>query len=298
MRTSFLLACAVPLAVTAQNDYFANDPVWRVGSLCNNGGGIGGSCMSDKTYNYFLSGDTLANGYTYKKVMRQGMETVYWQGGNPPPPPMCTGTTQFGPELVALLRQDGLAIFEWQEDMEVLVYDFDLNTGDTLPLSTTNWNPDITVGAIDSVLVGTEWRKRFALINSWAPYLVEGVGSSHGLLEPVSNFFDCGYELDCYGLGSTGYYPGQGPDCHMVMGLTAAQERPARFQVFPNPATSRITVVSDRSLGTLRLFDAQGREVIVHTTNSMATGIDLGGLGSGMYVLANATERRMLSIMR
>lgn len=298
MRTSFLLAWAVPLAVTAQNDYFANDPVWRVSSLCNNGGGIGGSCMSDRTYNYFLSGDTSANGYTYKKVMRQGTETVYWQGGNPPPPPMCTGTTQFGPELVALLRQDGLAIFEWQEDMEVLVYDFDLNTGDTLPLSTTNWNTDITVGAIDSVLVGTEWRKRFALINSWAPYLVEGVGSSHGLLEPISNFFDCGYELECFGLGNMGYYPAQGPDCHMVMGILPPPVLPAPLHVFPNPANTEVMVVGDRLLGTLRLLDAQGREVLVHAANAPSGRIDLAGLRTGMYVLANATERRILSIVR
>lgn len=298
MKTLFLIVFAVPLAAAAQNDYFANDPVWRVGSLCNNGGGIGGSCMSDKTYNYYLSGDTLANGFTYKKVMRQGTETVYWLGGNPPPPPMCTGTSQFGPELVALLRQDGLAIFEWQEDMDVLVYDFDLNTGDTLPLSTTNWNTDITVGAIDSIQVGTEWRKRFALINSWAPYLVEGIGSSHGLLEPVSNFFDCGYELECFGLGSMGYYPSQGPDCHMAMGLFDPPARPAQFQVFPNPATTGIEVVSDRSLGTVRLFDAQGREVLVHTTNAMSTRIGLEGLGAGMYVLANASERRLVNIER
>lgn len=298
MKTLFLIVFAVPLAAAAQNDYFANDPVWRVGSLCNNGGGIGGSCMSDKTYNYYLSGDTLANGFTYKKVMRQGTETVYWLGGNPPPPPMCTGTSQFGPELVALLRQDGLAIFEWQEDMDVLVYDFDLNTGDTLPLSTTNWNTDITVGAIDSIQVGTEWRKRFALINSWAPYLVEGIGSSHGLLEPVSNFFDCGYELECFGLGSMGYYPSQGPDCHMAMGLFDPPARPAQFQVFPNPAITGVEVVSDRSLGTVRLFDAQGREVLVHTTNAMSTRIDLEGLGAGMYVLANASERRLVNIER
>lgn len=281
MRTSFLLAFVVPLAATAQNDYFANDPVWRVGSLCNNGGGIGGSCMSDKAYNYFLSGDSLANGYTYKKVMRQGTETVYWQGGNPPPPPMCTGTTQFGPELVALLRQDGQAIFEWQEDMDVLVYDFDLSAGDTLPLSTTNWNNDITVGAIDSIQVGTEWRKRFALVNSWAPYLVEGIGSSHGLLEPISNFFDCGYELECYGLGTTGYYPVQGPDCHLVMGLPTSLEQFEPLQVFPNPTANGIMVVGERPLGTLRFFNAQGGEVLVHTTYAMSAWIDLASLAPG-----------------
>ena len=300
MRTPLLLAGLLPLCAFAQNDYFANDPIWRQSSLCNGGGGVGGSCISDKTYNYVLAGDTVANGYTYKKVMRQGTETLYWQGGNPPPPPIYTGTIQFGPEFVAYLRQDGLTIRELQVDigMEYLVHDFNLNTGDTLPWSTTNWNTDITVGAIDSIQVGTEWRKRFALVNSWAPYLIEGIGSSHGLLEPVSNFFDCGYALECFGLGAVGYYPAPGPDCALAMGTTGPEPMIIDLAVYPNPAMDRLHITGDQPLGPVSLFDAQGRVVAAARAQGSALDLDIHDLPPGLYIASIGNYRMKVIIER
>lgn len=282
----------------AQNDYFANDPTWRQSSLCNDGGGVGGSCISDKTFNYYVSGDSLVNGIVHKKVQQAGTEYLYWQGGNPPPPPLCTGTLAFGPQLVALLRQDGLQMLMWDGAMDQVLHDFDLAVGDTLPLTVANWNTDITVGAIDSVLVGTEWRKRFALTNSWAPYLIEGIGSSHGLLEPVSNFIDCGYELECFGLGVVGYYPAPGPDCALAMGNPELEAPSINMTAHPNPATDRLSISASQPLGMVQLFDAQGRQVMTAWAQGSALELDIRDLPPGLYIASVGNTRMKVIVER
>ncbi|MBL0044702.1 MAG: T9SS type A sorting domain-containing protein [Flavobacteriales bacterium] len=299
MRTLVLLALGLPFLAHAQNDYLANDPVWTNTAVCGDmGGGGGGMCVSTDTYNYRLDGDSLIGVYTYSKVMRSGSVSLAWQGGPPPPPPACTGTSVYGPQDAGLLRQDGLRLYAWDGDSDELLYDFDLEVGETLPVTMNNWNTDITVTAIDSLLVGTEWRKRFALANSWAPFLIEGIGSSNGLFEPLSNFLECGYSLDCFGLDTVGYYPGPGPNCSLAMGVAQVSIARSNLTVSPNPVNDMLSIsgVDPQHMGFVRLFDVQGCERLQGALYRENMTLDMSAIPGGVYVLVVGDQRQQVVV--
>ncbi|MBK9176934.1 MAG: T9SS type A sorting domain-containing protein [Flavobacteriales bacterium] len=159
--------------------------------------------------------------------------------------------------------------------------------GQTLPLSYTNWNADITVVAVDSVLIGTAMRARYELGNSWAQYLIEGVGSSHGLFEPLSNFFDCGYTLDCFGLGAEGFYPEDWVGgCELEMG-TAQLEEPRVFSIAPNPSHGNVFIAGLRAGSQVTVSDATGRTVLAQRSSTDRLQLDVSALPNGCYVVTS-----------
>jgi hypothetical protein len=183
---------------------------------------------------------------------------------------------------VYLIRQDGRQLRIWADEMDGLLYDFDLDVGSTLPLSWNNWNDDITVVAVDSVLIGGSMRARFELANSWAQYLIEGVGTSHGLFEPVSNFLECGYELLCYGLGNVAYYPGTG-SCELIMALP--QNVGPKVTIGPLLASDVLQVEGTGALGGIRVLDASGRVVLTVNAPERTALIDVSALPAGPYLI-------------
>jgi len=280
-QIALLLSSLIGTAVAAQN-YLANDPVWRVNSTC----GVPAPCIAYDYYNYSTASDSVIQGVTWTKVLRQGLYSLVWQSPNPPDP-NCQGVHPYGPtadgSYTKLIRQQGRQLRIWADDTDQLLFDFDLVAGSTLPLSWNNWNTDITVLAVDSVLIGTEMRARYELGNSWAQYLIEGVGSSHGLFEPLSNFFDCGYGLDCFGLGSIGYYPAEGPNCALEMGIAPSAALPANLLV-PNPANDVVRISAAAPWITLEIRDARGA-VVLRQHKSVNNEIAVSMLKPGLYTV-------------
>ena len=284
-HTTLLLSSLIALSAGAQN-YLANNPVWSVHSIC----GVPAPCIASDDFNYYTAGDSLVQGVTWTKVERQGQYSLAWQSPNFPDP-NCQGSYPYGPAVdvsyTQLVRQEGRQLRIWADDSDQLLYDFDLVVGSTLPLSWNNWNTDITVLAVDSILIGTEMRARYELANSWAQYLIEGVGTSHGLFEPVSNFFDCGYGLDCFGLGTDAFYPpgASGPSCW----LTMAVEEPVAdvWSLSPNPTDDAIVITAAR--GTLRevvLRDMHGRLVQrLRPAFALNATLDVSALPNGCYAV-------------
>ena len=284
MRHTTLLVSSLIASVAAAQNYLANDPVWRVHSIC----GVPAPCIANDTYNYYTAGDSVIQGVTWTKVLRQGSYTRGWQSPNPPDP-TCQGLYPYGPTYygVKLIRQEGRQMRIWADDTDQLLYEFDLVVGSTLPLAWNNWNTDITVLAVDSVLIGTEMRARYELANSWAQYLIEGVGTSHGLFEPVSNFFDCGYGLDCFGLGADAFYPDAGgPSCWLAMAVDQ-EHAPSEWTLAPNPADDMVTITT-KATGSQEVLvrDMHGRIVLQERLSSAAKAtIDVSALPNGCYAL-------------
>ena len=286
-RTTLLLSSLIASAVVAQN-YLANDPVWRVHSVC----GVPAPCIAYDDYNYYAAGDSVIQGVTWTKVLRQGSYTLGWQSPNPPDP-NCQGLHPYGPAYygVKLIRQEGRQLRIW-DGTDQLLHEFDLVVGSTLPLSSTNWNTDITVVAVDSVLIGTEMRARYELANSWAQYLIEGVGSSHGLFEPVSNFFDCGYGLDCFGLGADAFYPSAGgSSCWLPMAVHEVNAV-GEWTLAPNPADHVVTITTNTSASQeVVVRDMHGRIVLRERLSSLPkASLDLSRLPSSCYALSIGEE--------
>lgn len=280
MRRAILpVFLGLSVAASAQG-YLDNDPRWSVRSIC----AVPAPCIATDTYMYFTAGDSLIEGTLWTKVLRQGEVSYLWQGP-PPVGPGCSGGMLYGPELhgVYLVRQEGRQLRIRADNADTLLYDFDLNLGDTLPLSWNNWSDDITVVAVDSVLVGNTMRARFELANSWAQYMIEGVGTSHGLFERVSDFFDCGFELLCFGLGEVAYYPSTGVACEGIMAVVDRKLPP--MTVGPVPASEQFTLFSAGPLGSIRVLDATGREVVRAQSADPSASIDVSGLPNGPYTV-------------
>lgn len=282
-HTSLLILSLFALNAGAQA-YLANDPVWHVRSIC----AVPVPCIATSNHNYLLVGDSVINGSTWTKVQEQGTSTLNWQGGGPADPG-CQGTTMYISPWVRLIRQEGRQLRIWADEADQLLHDFDLEVGDTLPLSYTNWNTDITVLAVDSILIGMEMRARYELGNSWAQYLIEGVGTSHGLFEPVSNFLECGFSLECFGLGTDAYYPPgvTGSSCLLAMTMDEAKA-PDSWSLSPNPADNAVMINANGTAPlVVKVQDMRGRIVLLKrlTTASNAS-LDVSSLPNGCYALS------------
>ena len=152
---------------------------------------------------YTVDGTISAGGYEYAKFNRsteyeQGTDLGLW----------CTESLSTSEAIIGI-REESKRVFvlpnptsELSE--EYLAYDFNLTVGDTVPNPYYYQFPggssdfDLIIHTIDSVFISGTWRKRYK-INSW-PDIIEGVGSSSGLLNPLNYEWSgaCGIYLNCY----------------------------------------------------------------------------------------------------
>ena len=294
MRQPVLALLVLGAATVNAQDYLGNDPRWRQNSIC----GVPAPCIASDTYQYYTAGDSLIGAVTWTKVLRTGTVSLSWQSPDPPQP-SCSGTTGYDTDLygVRLIRQEGRQLRIWADDSDQLLHEFDLQVGETLPQSFTNWSTQITVIAVDSVLIGTEMRARYELSNSWAQYLIEGVGSSHGLFEPLTDFFDCGYGLDCFGLGTVSYYPATwSGSCVLIMGLEESAEKEAMV-LAPNPADETVAISGMGTGAVITVHDALGRIVLQERSGGSTSQLDVSSFANGCYsiLVADRVMRLVVS---
>ena len=123
-------------------------------------------------YQYSVNGDTTVNTKNYSKVYMSGPSYH---------------------SLFRLLREDTAneIIYESSDwgNTEDTLYDFNLNINDTLPGWKNYWNKRLKeyVKKVDSILIGKAYRKMLVVTDvansSQSDSLIEGIGSSHGLLD-------------------------------------------------------------------------------------------------------------------
>ena len=260
-----ILAATLISAVSPSqtNAYFQNNPVWRISSGCS----YDQWCVRNELYNYYLKGDTTVNSLTYKKVFKKGEGS--YSPKMPGTNPVCPWPYNYiDPMPSYFLRSAGKQVFVVKANAsstfsESLLYDFNLKVGDTIPQTYNSWQTDITVTSIDSILTSDGYRKRFALSNTThVDYIIEGIGHSKGLFEPIGPVLDCGYALQCFSMNGAAYFPSSGPSCELALGIPS-DATPGMHKVFPNPFTASTTIevgsiVSD---GQLHIYDQYGRRL-------------------------------------
>ena len=152
---------------------------------------------------YTVDGTITAGGYEYVKFNRsteyeQGTDLGLW----------CTESFSTYDAIVGI-REENKRVFvnpnpTSEQSEEYLAYDFNLTVGDTVPDPYYYQSPgglsdfDLIIHTIDSVFISGTWRKRYQ-INSF-PDIIEGVGSSSGLLNPLNYAWSgaCDISLYCY----------------------------------------------------------------------------------------------------
>lgn len=181
---------------------------------------------------------------------------------------------------------------------EYLLYDFDVQPGDTLY----------------DVYVGTSFHEDFSLVDmvvnnidtqvthgSMRPvvYLnggtwISGIGNHQGLfMEPWPNVSDYLLELHCFSHLDSIYYPWTTGvvfgTCAMNVGIETSPEA-AMIQVYPNPTTSTITLQTETPLKQAWLTDLAGRRLMPMLPIGTQWEADLSTLPSGMYLIDVLTQ--------
>jgi hypothetical protein len=265
-------------------NYFENNPKWRLSSSCNIGGG---DCIENQEYVYYISGDSIVDSLSYHKVFRRGKFSESWFASEPTPS-WCNGSSIFNVFYI-LIRQEGKKIYTRNEYDEVdqLLYNFNLNIGDTLPITSNQLYDNIIVSSIDSILVGNHYRKVFNLSGFDPHILIEGIGHEAGFFELFPPTLECASYLSCFTLNDTTFYPEFGSPCDLSVDIyEVINHQP--FKVYPNPTNSFLIVDSNKPINKnhISIFNGTGQQLNVsfHQNTQNKITIDISQLSKGLYI--------------
>jgi hypothetical protein len=276
-----VLMFVVCLGVNAQSyvPFPTDSAIWRVSFFTAQQGCPGLAAE----YHYEITGDTTISSITYKKINRIGYTLDIFCYYGP-----------FG--YVGAIREDTnkrIYLCLPNSSTDTLLYDFNLNVGDTVRSYLNYFGGYPLVGSIDSILIGSSYRKRFNLYyppSGSGPSIIEGIGSTHGLLDWNPEFEASG-NLDCFKLYNQTLYPDTTTTCNMLVTGAPLPPPKSNITIFPTPSTGQITVTLPTSgFGKTiyySLTDISGRIMRSEqiTTIDGAIIIDRKELTDGVYLL-------------
>jgi len=242
----------------------------------------GSSCMVYDDYNLFISGDSTVGNFTYHKLYKNG----FLSSDCPPP-----GNYYFS-EFAGLFRQDlpNKKVYINRFGIDTLAYDFNLNVGDTLPVTGLDGTPGNVIYLIDSVLVGADYRKRFWLNDTISVALIEGIGSTYGPFAPIAEPFESGNNLWCFRIDSLPAWTANIGSC----GLIGMEEFPEEGQIIiPNPFQTNSVIRSSKILNNASLiFYNLAGQVSIQMDGISGTEINIPmkGISEGIYFLVLTVE--------
>jgi hypothetical protein len=174
--------------------------------------------------------------------------------------------------------------------IDSLLYDFDLQVGDFLPLTYNNLSSDIQIDNITTIQVGTETRNVFHFNQgNGIDSLIEGIGHNKGLIGTMQPFEFFEYELMCFSLDGTSYYPSLGVACDLTV---STQEiiQTISSQISPNPVVdfAQTSFSNPVNIIDVLAIDLLGRKVILpyKSVNENTIEIDSRELTKGYYVIS------------
>ncbi len=258
-------------------------------------------------YTYALSGDTTILGQTYHKIYHKGTYSNYEETWG------FYFVLESGPYpdnrgYIGAMREDSLKhiyffrgpdYFGVSDSVERLLYDFNLNVGDTLPVTVNSSYTVNVVDAVDSILLGGVYHKSFLIrdVASGPPYfaLVEGMGSTIGLMEAQNVFFERYDNLECFTKSGTTVYenhqssfsgsPNYGCALPGTVGINE-HSKDGPFNVFPNPTTGILILKTPFSENTrVEIADVLGKVIYKTEFTTAENQIDLESFPKGVYFL-------------
>jgi hypothetical protein len=300
----FLLFPALLEAQTPWNIPFDSTSRWSVKESY----ALDPSCVTSIYYVYFIEGDTLLANRTYKKLYYNSkLENTYF--GTYPYPQycmICNTNACSGPQYqlhryAGALRDSALKVFFFPATYtaEQVLYDFDLDLGDTLP-RTLVYDSTYRVARLDTVQIGTQQRRRFFCVNDcgWPDTntIIEGIGQEQGPITPMICFFEDIWELECYSEGGfTVYTAPNTPDCNLLVGTAGdqAQSEPGLI-IFPNPVQGRLNISLPGVFnGRVNIYNLLSQQVDSRAYTGLP--VDVSSLDAGIYLLEFETGSKRLT---
>lgn len=294
----FLLTLTVGQGQTNVYHPFPEDSASWVINRWNN---ICGNYCDSKVFT--MNGDTVINSYSYNKIY---IQTLYFYIISYPPN-LEVGTSNItSKQYWACIRQDTVnkKVFVLTPSMtkDTILFDFDLKLGDTLSPSYLHDQQDTTVvSSIDSILIGTEYHKRFNFSkpNSyiWVVSFIEGVGSNAGI-DQIYEAFEGGFTLTCFNGNIINYEEvyGQCGVNAMTIGVSE-NESFNKIKIFPNPCNTETTIFTDCYLNnaTLTICNLLGQQVKqIRNISGQTFTLRRDNLSSGLYFLLLTQDSKKL----
>jgi hypothetical protein len=239
-------------------------------------------------YQYLICGDSILNGQQYKKLFYRDLDDA-------------DPEHILSEEFYGLMREDTLnrkvyAINSYNYynecpiNDEFLLYDFDLEVGDTTDMCLlSQWGQWIIYDINYETIFNKERRLFYQFNNSWE-YIIEGVGSNYGLLE-WGNFTkknESGSKGAYFELMN--YCNGTDEECGYLWVGIEEREESVKLKVTPNPAKEIVNFefgnIQNLQQAQLRCYDVFGSllhsEAIVQGQKEVV--LDISSWPSGMYV--------------
>ena len=228
---------------------------------------------------YRIGDDTTVNDLNYKKV---------WY---------CQDSSFSDAALFGLIREENERIFfvDNNSNSEHLLYDFNIETGDTVHVFSLPYQGDCEVElvciSIDTVNYFDIPRKVWSFASYDSEVWIEGIGNANGLFQ--NRYYEClidvYYELLCSYDGDSLIY--QNPDgypCYInTVGIKEVTDK-TPVKIFPNPVPRgyNIRLTSSVTIKSVTVYTVGGKELRPMTNfNNTNITIETSGLPKGMYVL-------------
>jgi hypothetical protein len=266
-----------------------SNAMWR-----ENFGGIEVNC---EDYQYFITGDTIINDLMYHKLQKSGI--VYAAGGFG-----CSWDIFWSINYYAgCFRNDVSAkkvyYMNPYTDTEKVIYDFSLSVGDTIP--ELDYYPNYpTIESIDSIEIGGKFHKRFKIDNkcwdAYTLYIIEGIGSTYGLLSSTFCPFESASTLLCLSINEETFYSDpwwQGNCTPIYLEIEDYSQDKMMISLYPNPTNGELRIESGKlRVENMELFDIYGRKqnVSVENLSSVESRLDISHLSAGIYFMKIYTE--------
>ena len=282
---------------------FPDSVIWRVDYNYNFSFQI--PCIKNYYLEYYSKGDTTIN----SRVCRKIFVSVVMDTDTCKAYPLYLPS----PGYVGALKDDSSAnkaffIFP-NSTVDSLLYDYNLMVGDTMKGLISQYNSfyNAIVLSVDSVLINNSYRKKWNFIQDpctgISPYIIEGIGSSAGLPEPVSMCYDLDWTsryLICVKDSSqtfflSNHYSKVG--CNPVYTGVNACKLLNKFSILPNPFSNEATLRTDQDLKNAtititntfgqqikQIKNIKGKEIMIHREN----------LSDGIYFLQLTQENKTI----
>jgi hypothetical protein len=240
-----------------------------------------GTCDGTSNYSIFFGSDTTIGANVYHKLKKSGYEYST----------TCGGGGYFYYDSIALIRQDiaSKKVYYYCAGVDSILYDFNLQIGDTLNATKVHWGyyiPDVVVSSIDSVVVFGNYRKRFNFNSNLGfnscpdTSIIEGIGSTAGLFTIPSNCFESYAWLTCFSQVSD-----TSAMCTIISKVENIDNKQMQVLIYPNPIQSNTTLVCNFTLKNteLKIWDSFGRNIINRKINNSLYPLDFEFLSQGIY---------------
>jgi len=231
-----------------------------------------------------IESDTMVNNVTYNKVYKSTVEPIEGQQEFRFLDRSLFGLIRESDKQVYFIRYEDYVFLEnCPIDEESLIYDFNIEVGDTLSLCNTVMvaGNSVIFSEIQNRVEFNIPSKVFLYSDYDQEYLIEGIGNSKGIFVNATNFLSTGYFLS-----RLIYYCEDDTDCPFLVSSNDLFED-QEVVIYPNPTQSMLRVTfPDSDNYDYTVMSISGRHLLSGMTNHLSElDLDMSHIESGMYLM-------------